>query len=69
MTDAVAKLVTTKPDAEVAAELKKELHDAYLPVMAVIDKIAAAGFEGHVGSGMGPLGRQVITVLQVRKVY
>jgi hypothetical protein len=46
MTDeTVAKLVTTKPDAEVAADLKRRMEEALVPALALMDEAAAAGLQ------------------------
>jgi hypothetical protein len=40
----IAQLVPTKPDADIAAELKAKIAEALKPVCALIDEAAAAGF-------------------------
>lgn len=65
----VARIVPTKPDAEIAADLKKRMVEAYQPVLDLCTEANAAGFEIGINSGMEPLGRHVITVLKVAKVY
>jgi hypothetical protein len=39
----VTKLVTTRPEAEIAADLKQRLEKAIEPVAALIDEAAAQG--------------------------
>lgn len=39
----VATLITTKPEAEIAADLKRRLGEALAPVCALIDEAAARG--------------------------
>ena len=41
--DSVAKLVTTKPEAEIAADIKRRLEEAFLPVLELIDEANRAG--------------------------
>jgi hypothetical protein len=40
----VATLVPTKSDAQIAAELKTEIIEAYKPILAVLDKASVLGF-------------------------
>lgn len=68
-TNGMLKLVTTKPDAELAAEFKTRLVEAYGPIMALIDEIDAAGFEAQIACSKGALGKQVIAQLHVLKRY
>ena len=69
MNEPIAKLVPTKPDAELAEEYKKRAVDAWQPILDLCTEAQRAGFEIHVGSGAGPLGKHVITMLKVVKVY
>jgi hypothetical protein len=39
----VVQLVTTKSDAEIAAELKARLQEAFKPVLAIFDEAATHG--------------------------
>lgn len=41
--DNVAKLVTTRPDAEIAADIKARVTAAMDPVLAIFDEAARAG--------------------------
>lgn len=63
------RLVTTKPDADIAAELKVEMTAALQPVIAVVETARAAGFIINFGVNMGPLGNITITQLQVLKQF
>jgi hypothetical protein len=65
----VATLVPTKSDAEVAAELKKRAIEVYEPVLQLLNEANDAGFEISINSGMTPIGKQMITLLRVAKVY
>jgi hypothetical protein len=40
----VAQLVPTKSDADRAGDLKAQLHAAWLPILALMDEAAKAGF-------------------------
>jgi len=51
----IAKLVTTKPEAEIAADLKARLEAALAPVAALIDEAAGHGLQVNWdGFVMGP---------------
>jgi phosphoglycolate phosphatase-like HAD superfamily hydrolase len=64
------KLVTTKPDAEMAAEFKQKLIQVYEPLLVLLDEINDAGFQAGIQTGKGgPLGKNIIQQLQVSKVY
>ncbi len=65
----VATLVPTKSDAEVAAEFKKRAIEAYEPVLQLLNEAHAAGFEINITSGLAPVGKHMITLLRVAKVY
>lgn len=65
----VVQLVPTRPDAEVAADLKRRMVEAYGPVLALLDEAAGAGFHVNLQAGMGLLGRHIVTVVQVSKVF
>jgi hypothetical protein len=41
----VVQLVPTKPEAEIAAELKKRLEEAFKPIAALIDEAAKQGLQ------------------------
>lgn len=68
----VAKLVTTRPEADVAADLKRRLEDALDPVSALIDEAAKAGFlaqwDGFI-AGPPPHFRHRPNNLRIVKVY
>lgn len=63
------KLIPTKPDAELAAELKQEIIEACKPSLAVLEKAKKLGFEVNISWGMNPLGQMVITNLIIAKHY
>jgi hypothetical protein len=65
----VATLVPTKSDAEVAAEFKQRAIEAYEPVLQLLNEAHAAGFEISISSNLAPIGKHMITVLRVAKVY
>ena len=69
LTDQIPRLVPTKPDAELAAEFKKRAVELYQPILDLCTEAHAAGFEINVQSSMGPLGKHVITLLKVVRVY
>jgi len=65
----VATLVPTKSDADVAAEFKRRAIELYEPVLELLNEAQAADFEISLGSGLAPIGKHMITVLRVAKVY
>lgn len=65
----VARIVPNKPDSEIAADLKRRIVEVYKPVLDLCSEAQASGFELQVASGVGPLGRHVITLCKVVKVY
>jgi len=67
--DNVAQLVPGKTDAELAADFKKRMVEAYGPVLALLDEAHAAGMSINAGAGMGPMGKFVISLMQVTKLY
>jgi|GEM_PF-1773878 hypothetical protein len=66
---AIATLVPTQSDAEIAADLKRRVIEAHEPVLALLDEAHAAGFEIICGCGLAPTGRHVITHLRIAKLY
>lgn len=65
----IPKLVTTKPDKEVAAELKDKLVQAYEPLLKVIDECSAAGFKINVQVGTNAFGKAHIQLLVIVKEF
>ena len=65
----VARIVPTKPEAEVAADFKRRVAEIYQPLLDLCTEAHTAGFEIQISSGMGPLGKHVITTCRVVKVY
>jgi hypothetical protein len=65
----VAKLVPTKSDAEIAADLKRRAVELYGPLIALMDEAKELGFHVSVACGPGPLGNTQITNLQVARLY
>lgn len=65
----LVKLVPTKPDAELAEELKQELAEALQPVLAVATKALSLGF--HVQLQMSPnvFKQVVVQQLQLIKTF
>lgn len=45
MTESVPKLVPTRPEAEVAADIKRRFEEACLPIAALMDEAAASGLQ------------------------
>jgi len=65
----IARLIPTKSDAEVTAELKKRAIEVYEPVLQLLNEAHTAGFEISISSGLTPIGRHMIMLLRVAKVY
>ena len=62
-------LVTTKPDAELAADFKNRLIETAEPLLKLFDEIDGAGFQSSMNFGKGPLSKFVIGSLTIAKTY
>lgn len=69
MSNEPVHLVTTKPDAEIAKELKEEAMEAVKPILTISDKAAANGFILQFGIGMGPFGKTIVQNLDLIKKF
>lgn len=70
MTEEAIKLVPTKPDSEIASELKSRLEAAMAPAMEIFDEAARHGFMIQWDSiGPGPQFRHRLNGLRLIKVY
>lgn len=65
----IAKLVTTKPDTEVAAELKVELIEAAKAWLEVCTKAHKAGFIVNAQFGPNYLGTYIIQSMSLVKTF
>lgn len=65
----VTELVPTKPDAEVAKELRDVIVKAYEPLLIELNKAHKMGFVVNVSCGLGPLGKISIQQLQIMKNF
>ena len=68
----VAELVPTKPEAEVAADLKRRMEEALAPVCAIMDEAAAKGLQIQYDNIMyfgPPMMRYKVNGLRVVRVY
>lgn len=63
------RLVTTKPDADLAEDFKKEMVEALGPVAAIVERAKKQGFIIQFNLAPGPLGPIVITQLQIMKQF
>jgi len=63
----VIKLERPGSDADIAADLKKRMTEAYAPILALFDEATAAGLQMQCTSGLGTLGRHVIITLTVAR--
>lgn len=68
MTDPI-QLVTTKPDTEVAEELKQELIEALKPVLEIATKALRLGFQVQLNMGANPFKEVVVQQLNLLKVF
>jgi len=68
MSEAV-KLITTKPDAEVAEELKQELAEAAKAWLVTCTKAKSLGFEVQANFALNPFKQMVIQQLNLIKVF
>ena len=69
MNEQVTRLVPTKPDAEIAEELRKKAIAAAGPILQVLDEAKDAGFELNFIFGVGGLGKNIIQQLKIVKIY
>ena len=63
------QLVPNRPDTEIAVELKEEAIKLHEPILALLDKAHSLGFGLNVACGLGPLGKHIITQIQIIKVF
>lgn len=63
------QLVPNRPDAEIAEELKQKAIELHEPILKLLDEAHANGFGLNIGCGLGPLGKHIITQIQIVKVY
>ncbi len=69
MSDNVAQLVTTKPDKEVAEELKQELLESSKAYLDVCTKAHRLGFAVASQFGINAFGQCVVMSLTLSKHY
>lgn len=63
------KLVPTKPDAEVAEELKQELAEAAKPYLEAATKAMSLGFQVQLNMSPNSFNKVVVQQLQLIKVF
>ncbi len=69
MNDDPVRLVTTKPDAELAKELKQELLDALKPALDVATKIKGLGFDVQLNMGANAFNQVIVNQLNLIKTF
>lgn len=69
MNNDTIKLIPTKSDADLAAELKQEIIEAYKPVLAALEKAHRAGFTVQLSCGINCFNQMIITQLIIAKHY
>ncbi len=68
--DELFKLVTTRPEAEIAADIKAQLEKAFNPVCALCDEAARSGFSVQWDNLMlGPTMKFRVNGLRLTKSY
>lgn len=67
--DSPIQLVTTKPDAELAEELKAELIEKLKPVLETATKALRLGFQVQLNMGANPFKEVVVQQLNLLKVF
>lgn len=65
----LTKLVPTKPEAEIAAELKKRVHAKLEELCLILNEAVDGGFQVAYGTGASPMGRQIETQVVVMKHF
>jgi hypothetical protein len=66
----IARLVPTKSEAEIAADIKKRVEAAFQPVLAIFDEAALSGLHISWESiGLGPSFKHQINNLRIIKYY
>jgi hypothetical protein len=63
------KLVTTKPDAEVAEELKKELLEALKPALEIATRALSLGFQLQLNMGPNAFKQVIVQDMRLMKVF
>jgi len=69
MTADPIQLIPTKSDADLAAEIKKEVRAKILDICKVLDDARDKGFVINFGLGLDAFNHQIITTLTVAKHY
>ena len=69
MNENIISLAPSGTDAEYAAELKRQVIEAYQPLLKLLTEANNKGFTVNVGCGIGPLGDYVIAQLSINKVF
>lgn len=71
MSDDVVRLVTGSSEAETAADLKKRIGEAFLPILALMDEAASKGLmvRWDAVGPTPPFFRFAITGLRIEKHY
>ena len=68
----IAKLVTTRPEAEVAADLKRRVEEALAPVCALMDEAATQGLQvqfDNIAYHGPPMMKHKVNGLRVVRCY
>lgn len=69
MNDNVAKLVTTKPDAELAEEFKQKVIEAYKPLIDICNEYEKHGLMVQASIGKNAIGQFQLIQLQIIKTF
>lgn len=65
----IVGLIPNKTDNELAEEIKKELIEAYEPLILILDKAEKLGFNCNVQVGKNAFGKYQIVVMQLMKLF
>jgi len=65
----IAQLVTSRPDVDVAKDLKIEILAKLEEVCAIADKVVASGFQLAFNIGPRWDGKQIVTLLTIVKHF
>lgn len=65
----IPKLVPTRPDTEVAADLKARIATGLQGLLPIMDECIAAGFIPSFGIALGPLGRHIVGPVDLVKKF
>ncbi len=69
MNENIHTLIPTKSDQEIATDIKKQLIEAYKPILAIADKAKEHGMIFQCSVGENAFGQFIMTQCQVLKAF